>query len=89
MNIGFSKFCELRPKWCIPVGSASGAHSVSVCKYHQNAKLMVFAIPDVTDYKELIEMVVYDIENRDYMLHSCENCPSIDLLKNFLATKFE
>ena len=50
---------------------------------------MVFAIPDVTDYKELIEMVVYDIENRDYMLHSCENCPSIDLLKNFLATKFE
>ena len=33
---------------------------------------MVFAIPGVTDYRELIEMVVSDIENRDCMLHSCE-----------------
>ena len=89
IKIGFSNFCELRPKWCIPVGSASGAHSVCVCKYHQNAKLIVFAIPGVTDYKELIEMVVCDIENRDCMLHSRENYPSIDMLKNFLTTKFE
>ena len=89
IKIGFSKICELRPKWGIPVGSASGAHSVCVCEYHQNAKLMVFAIPGVTDYKDLIEIVVCDIENRDCMLHSCENCPSIDELKNFLTTKFE
>lgn len=27
-KIGFSKFCELRPKWCLPVNSA-GMHSVS------------------------------------------------------------
>ena len=40
------------------MGSASGAHSVCVCEYHQNAKLMVFVIPGVTDYKELMEMVV-------------------------------
>ena len=89
IKIGFSKICELRPKWGIPVGSASGAHSVCVCEYHQNAKLMAFAIPGVTDYKDLIETVVCDIENRDCMLHSCENCPSIDELKNFLTTKFE
>ena len=43
-----------------------------------------FAIPGVTDYK-----VVCDIENRDSMLHLCENCPLIDVLKNFLTTKFE
>ena len=70
------------------MGSASGAHSVSVCKYHENAMLMVFATPGVTDYKELIKMVVCDIENRDCMI-ACENCPSIDELKNFLTTKFE
>ena len=28
LKIRFSKFCDLRLKWCIPEGSASGAHSV-------------------------------------------------------------
>ena len=42
-KIGFSKFCSLRPKWCIIVGS-SGTHSVCVCTNHQNAKLLVSAI---------------------------------------------
>jgi hypothetical protein len=32
-EIGFLKFCELRPKWCVTVGSA-GAHSVCVCTIH-------------------------------------------------------
>ena len=32
MRIGFSKFCELRPKWCVTVGSA-GSHTVCVCVY--------------------------------------------------------
>ena len=52
-QIGFSKFCELRPKWCILVGNASGLHSVCVCEYHQNAKLLVTPIPGITDYKEI------------------------------------
>ena len=34
-HVGFSKFCELRPRWCITVG-AKGMHSVCVCEYHQN-----------------------------------------------------
>ena len=89
IKVGFSKFCELQPKWCIPVDSAFVVHSVCVCEYHQNAKLMVFAIAVVTDYKELIEMVVCNIENRNCMLHSCENSPSIDVLKNVLTAKFE
>ena len=51
--VGFSKFCELRPKWCIPVGP-KGTHSVCVCQYHQNAKLLVAALPVNTDYKILL-----------------------------------
>ena len=39
-KIGLSKFCQLRPKWCITV-SSSGSHSVCVCQIHQNTKLMV------------------------------------------------
>ena len=39
-KIGFSKFCSLRPKWCVTV-SSSGTHSVCVCTIHQNTKLHV------------------------------------------------
>lgn len=36
--IGFSKFFQLHPKWCITITVVSffGVHSVCVCKYHQN-----------------------------------------------------
>ena len=39
-KVGLSKFCQLRPKWCVTV-SSSGTHSVCVCQIHQNSKLMV------------------------------------------------
>ena len=35
-KIGFSKFCTLRPKWCLTAGS-SGTHAVCVCSQHQNS----------------------------------------------------
>ena len=38
-KIGLSKFCELRPKWCVTVLS-SGTHSVCVCTQYQNTKLL-------------------------------------------------
>ena len=50
-KVGFSTFAALRPKWCVLAGS-SGTHSVCVCKYHQNPKLMVEAClkSDMGDY---------------------------------------
>ena len=41
VQIGFSKFCALRPKWCVSVGAT---HSVCVCTHHQNSILLVNAI---------------------------------------------
>ena len=41
VKIGFSKFCMLRPKWCITIG-ASGKNSVCVCT-HQNVVLLLNA----------------------------------------------
>lgn len=73
-EIGRSKFCELRPKWCILAG-ASGTHSVCVCVYHQNMKLMVNSAKLNVDYKELIDLLVCDINNYDCMMHLCERCP--------------
>ena len=34
VNIGFSKFCALRPKWCVLAGSKM-TRSVCVCSAHQ------------------------------------------------------
>lgn len=42
-KVGFSKFCELRPKWCVTVGQP-GTHSVCVCSIHQNPILWLSAI---------------------------------------------
>ena len=53
--IGFSEFCQLRPKWCVTVASSSGVNSVFVCKIHQNAKFLHAAIPGKTDYKEFYQ----------------------------------
>ena len=39
LKIGFSKFCQLRPKWCVTVDSTSGVHCVCVCEIRQSAKL--------------------------------------------------
>ena len=63
VKVGFSKFCSLRPKWCVLAGS-SGTHSVCVCSIHQNAILLVDAIDWDYTYKDLIQKVVCDPENK-------------------------
>ena len=83
MKIGFSTFCTLRPKWCIPVNSA-GTHSVCVCIYHQNVQLLVNACSFDKDYHELTEIIVCSRENRDCMIHRCSKCPGIEPLKKYL-----
>lgn len=40
VKLGFSKFAQLRPKHCVIAGS-SGTHTVCVCVYHENLKLML------------------------------------------------
>nr|XP_047122569.1 uncharacterized protein LOC124806053 [Hydra vulgaris] len=68
IKIGFSRFCTLRPKWCITVG-ASGTHSVCVCAIHQNLKLLLY--PLGVTYKELLPYIVCDITNKDCMMRKC------------------
>ena len=38
--VGFTKFSLLRPKNCV-LANSSGTHSICVCLYHQNVKLML------------------------------------------------
>ena len=83
IKIGFSKFCSLRPKWCVIAGS-TGTHSVCVCSIHQNAVLLVDAIDWDVSYKDLIQKVVCDPLNKECMMHRCSNCPGTAALLDFL-----
>jgi hypothetical protein len=85
-KIGFSKFCELRPKWCVTVASP-GSQSVCVCQYHQNAKLMASVIPDIKSYRDLLEKMVCNIEDKTCMIHYCDSCPGVQGLKEFVGNK--
>ena len=43
VNIRFSKFCALRPEWCVLAGSKM-THSVCIFSAHQSVVLLVDAI---------------------------------------------
>ena len=88
LKIGFTKFCELHPKWCITAAS-KGSHTVCVCSYHQNVKLLCSAIPGNLDYKQYMNLCVCDLADRNCMFHLCENCPDITNLSNYLKNIFE
>ena len=87
IQIGFSKFCQLRPKWFITVNSGSGIHFVCVCEICQNVKLLPKVLP--CDYKELLTLMVRNTENRDCMLHSCDDCPGENNICEFLTSVSE
>jgi hypothetical protein len=87
-HVGFSKFCELRPRWCITVG-AKGMHSVCVCEYHQNVKLLLDSLPGPKlDHKSLMAKLVCDVSERNCMLHRCEKCPGSDSLREHLQSVY-
>ena len=87
-NVGFSTFASLRPKWCVLAG-ASGTHSVCVCKYHQNPKLMVEAANLKSDLHELMRYCVCSDETESCMMGQCKECPRrqgiIDYLNDELS----
>lgn len=87
LRIGFSKFCELRPKSCVTV-SASGMHSVCVCEIHQNAKLFLAAVPGKLNYKDVMSKMVCSVDNRNCMLHECDSCPGKDAVTKYLTEQF-
>ena len=88
-KIGFSKFCELRPKWCITVNS-SRTQCVCVCMYHQNAKLMCSFLPDDWyNNEDIMKLCVCTVEDRNCMFYLCTECPDKTELSSTLMTIFD
>ena len=90
IKIGISKFCELRPKNCIKVGS-HGSHSVCVCKIHQNVKLMIAALTltEKVTYHDLIAKMVCSVDSKLCMLHRCSKCPGRNSLQEYFQCKLD
>lgn len=97
IKIGFSKFAELRPKQCVLAGS-SGTHTICVCTYHQNMKLIfencsiaVLTKDSSTQlsncYDAMALMVCKDPNSKCYF-SECTNCPGITKVKEILVESF-
>ncbi|KAK2713715.1 hypothetical protein QYM36_009556 [Artemia franciscana] len=86
LNIGFPKFCNIRPKQYVLAGSA-GTHTVCVCSIHQNVKLLLDVVKIEESYKDLIKMLICNVENNECILCHCDNCPSDDALIEYLTAK--
>ena len=83
VNIGFSKFCTLRPKRCV-LASSKMTDSICVCSTHQNVVLLVDAMNWDLTYKDLIKKIVCNPDRSKCMMHRCESCPGTATLREFL-----
>ena len=83
INIGFSKFCALRPRWCI-LADSNMTDSVCVCSAHQNVALLVNAMIWDLTYKDLIKKIVCNTKSKKFITYQCESCPGTATLKEFL-----
>lgn len=99
IKVGFSKFCELKPEQCIPVGG-KGTHSVCVCKIHQNVKLMIAGarLKELTkdyenrsylgNYKTILQKIICKNSTETCFSLECNKCPGVDSIKNTLEEVF-
>lgn len=91
-KIGFSLFASLRPPQCVLALNNFGTHSVCVCSYHQNVKLIFEVMKrtiGVETYRDLLKKMLCDSPNTDCYLTVCQNCPGIDAMENFLTRLVE
>jgi hypothetical protein len=65
MKVGFSRFCEIRPRNVFTAG-ACATHSICVCSSHKNIKLMLSNLnelpaassTEVTSYKDCLSRII-------------------------------
>ena len=75
VNITFSKFCALRPKWCV-LASSKMTRSVCACSAHQNVIFLIDVMDWDLTYKDLIKKIVYNPESNKCIKHQPWHCNS-------------
>lgn len=94
-KIGFSKFSILRPPNCV-LGNSCGTHTVCVCIYHQNVKLMFDVIKktrlvpeNFKTYHDVMTSIICSTATDDCILQKCEKCPGTDDVLEMLRTRID
>lgn len=98
-RLGFSKFCQLRPKNCILAGG-SGTHTVCVCTTHQNVKLMMSSIgfssiswdgdsSPLKSYHSCLAKIMCNPPSQECWMNECKQCPGVEPLHDALVNQFE
>lgn len=97
IKVGFSSFANLRPKNVVIPG-ASGTHSVCVCTYHQNVKLMIenskmytiqLGSQGKNSYKDFLRLTMCEPAQEKCWLGECDQCPGNNALKEKITEFFE
>lgn len=88
IRIGFSRFSTHRPANCV-LANSSGTHTICVCIYHQNIKLMFDALkkhnvlPNSTKtYHDIIYQVICKDFNDRCISQNCERCPGTNIIQD-------
>lgn len=88
LKIGFSKFASLRPGECVLALSNVGTHSVCVCVYHQNVKLIFESMKKVfgiDSYRDLFRKMMCDEPKDNCNLGKCTQCPGVEEMERHLG----
>lgn len=98
VKIGFSSFALLRPAYCILAGQ-SGTHTVCVCTYHHNVKLMLEGCriaqltsdldSPITNYTDCLSLIMCPISTEKCRSGQCSLCPDTTHLQQVLQDAFD
>lgn len=91
-KIGFSTFAALRPKECLLALNNCGTHTVCVCQYHQNVKLIfepMKKIFEMENFRDLFALMLCNEPTDNCRLKECDQCPGIEEMEQYLAGVIE
>ena len=55
-----------------------------MCTAHPNVKLLLSLVNLSEDCHELLELMVRDRNSKECMMHHCESCPGVNVVKKFI-----
>lgn len=88
VKIGFSKFADLRPKYCIIAGEKE-TWNCCVCVYCQNLKLSMKPFINETKIQSMLEQIVCDFNSEHCMLHDCNKCANLSEVETIVETNID
>ncbi|XP_055548605.1 uncharacterized protein LOC129732110 [Wyeomyia smithii] len=101
INIGFSKFAELRPPECVLAGAA-GTHTVCVCAIHENFMFMFLGAKfdrtetadgekAFTSYRDVLKLNLCNPPSEMCFLNRCTNtaCGEMNSVRNIIWSYFD